>query len=130
VKLIIAGSRDIDEDEAIDEIVRIAHTTNSPIAGITEIVSGTARGPDRAGESYGKYHNIPIKRFPADWNQFGKRAGHIRNREMAVYADKLFLIWDGKSKGSMNMRAVMLALGKPVIEVILPRVMKTTYRPG
>lgn len=130
MKLIIAGSRQIDETEAFKEIADILARSNSPIAGVTEIVSGTAAGPDRAGEAFGKANNIPVKRFPADWNNLGKRAGPIRNREMALYADKLFLIWDGKSKGSLNMRSTMLALGKPVVEVILPRVMKTTYRPG
>lgn len=131
MKLIIAGSRDIDEKEAYDEIERVLRTSSAfDFFSVKEIVSGTARGPDRAGERYGSDHGIPVKRFQADWYNLGKRAGPIRNREMAIYADQLLLIWDGKSKGSLNMRAVMLALGKPVVEVILPRVMKTTYRPG
>ncbi len=133
MKLIIAGSRHIDEGEAFEEIARLfaaPSTSSINVVGVTEIVSGTAAGPDRAGEAFGKAHGVTVKRFPADWNKFGKRAGPMRNREMALYADKLFLIWDGKSRGSLNMRDVMLALGKPVIEVILPRVMKTTYRPG
>jgi hypothetical protein len=70
---------------------------------ITEVVSGNAKGVDRMGESYAKQHGWPIKKFPAQWGEFGKQAGPIRNQEMAKYADALVLIWDGKSKGSKNM---------------------------
>ena len=119
MKLIIAGSRSIDEIVAYAEIVKLRILDNSPIANVTEIVSGRARGPDKAGEVYGDFYDIPIKKFPADWNKFGKRAGPIRNAEMAKYADMLLLIWDGKSRGSLDMRQRMVGLGKPIVEVIL-----------
>lgn len=68
-----------------------------------EIVSGTARGADRLGENCANKYNIPIKQFPADWYTHGKKAGHLRNEEMAKYATHLIAIWDGKSKGTKNM---------------------------
>jgi hypothetical protein len=37
---------------------------------------------------------------------------------MAEYGDALLLIWDGKSKGSKNMKARMKGMQKPVFEVI------------
>lgn len=85
----------------------------------TEIVSGRAKGPDMAGEKYGEFYSIPLKLFPAEWDKYGNRAGPIRNNKMAVYADALVLIWDGKSKGSRHMRDAMLALNKPVYEVVI-----------
>ncbi|WP_197026348.1 hypothetical protein [Polaribacter sp. Hel_I_88] len=42
-------------------------------------------------------------RFPAEWNKFGKAAGPVRNKEMAIYADALIAFWDGKSRGTKNM---------------------------
>jgi hypothetical protein len=57
--------------------------------------------------------------FEADWDTHGKAAGPIRNRQMAEYGDALLLIWDGESRGSKNMRQEMLALDKPVYEVIM-----------
>lgn len=44
-----------------------------------------------------------LKIFPADWDKYGRRAGPIRNREMAEYADALLAYWDGKSRGTKNM---------------------------
>lgn len=69
---------------------------------ISEIVSGGARGIDLAGEQFASDYGIPVKRFVPDWS-VGKVAGHIRNAEMALYADALILVWDGSSRGSANM---------------------------
>ncbi len=44
-----------------------------------------------------------VRRFPADWNRYGKRAGYVRNQEMAEYASHCILFWDGASKGTKIM---------------------------
>lgn len=110
MKVIIAGSRDgfvaKNVFEAVDE---------SPFVGkITEVVSGTARGVDKDGEYYAACHGLPIKRFPANWEEHGKWAGFKRNRDMAFYADALVAVWDGKSKGTKHMIDTMRSMGKPV----------------
>lgn len=69
---------------------------------------------DKDGEYYAKCNKIPVKQFPADWDQFGKAAGHIRNKQMAEYADALVAVWDGKSPGTKNMITTMQSLNKPV----------------
>ena len=84
-----------------------------------EVVSGACTGVDQSGEEWAKFYNIPIKQFKPDWDKFGKRAGPIRNSQMAAYGDILLLIWDGRSRGSYNMKTQMQALEKPVYEVIL-----------
>jgi hypothetical protein len=35
--------------------------------------------------------------------KYGKSAGPIRNRAMAEYAGALIAIWDGSSRGTLNM---------------------------
>jgi hypothetical protein len=99
VKLIIAGSRSL--HPSVQEIHRslVAHG----IKNIFEIVSGKASGVDTCGEAYARLLGISLASFPADWD-LGRGAGHIRNRQMAEYADALLLIWDGKSRGSLNMK--------------------------
>ena len=69
----------------------------------TEIVSGCAKGVDRAGEEWAKRNGVPIKPFPANWETYGRAAGPIRNQQMAAYADALIAIWDGKSRGTESM---------------------------
>lgn len=97
MKTIIAGSRGI-----TDYYVVLAAILESNFE-ITEVVSGTARGVDSLGETYAVRNKLPIAKFPADWDRFGKRAGFLRNADMALYADALIAVWDGKSKGTKHM---------------------------
>jgi hypothetical protein len=70
---------------------------------ITTVISGTARGVDSLGERWAKENGIPLERYPADWERYGRTAGPIRNREMAEVAEALLAIWDGKSTGTGHM---------------------------
>ena len=108
MKIIIAGSREIKNLSILAEAYR-----SCPFQ-ITEIVSGGARGVDTMGENLAKVLNLPIKRFDASWDKYGRSAGMIRNKEMADYADGLIAIWDGKSPGTKGMIKLMNKQVKPV----------------
>ncbi len=73
---------------------------------VTEVVSGMAAGPDQAAVEWARKHQIPVKEYPVDkaaWRANPKRAGHERNEVMAVNADALIAIWDGRSRGTLDM---------------------------
>jgi hypothetical protein len=108
MKVIVAGSREIN-DRAV-----VARAIQSSPFKITELVSGTARGVDSTAENYALTNNIPVKKFPADWDKYGKPAGAIRNQKMAEYADGLIAVWDGQSAGTKSMIKIMNKVGKPV----------------
>ena len=97
MKTIIAGSRGFTDYRVIERCVEIAKLD------ITEVVSGTAKGVDQLGEYWASEHDIPVKEFPAKWDEFGKAAGYKRNVQMAEYADALIAIWDGGSRGTKHM---------------------------
>lgn len=107
-KLIIAGSRGVTDYE----IVKKAYLLSELEA--TCIVSGTAAGVDTLGEQLATELGYKIDRYPADWEFYGKRAGYIRNCEMAQDADGLLAIWDGASKGTKHVIEYMRSLGKTV----------------
>ncbi len=118
MKLIIAGSRHFDEETVYAELVNLRISGHLMVTA-TEIVSGCAKGVDSAGEWYADFYDVSVKRFKANWGKLGNAAGPIRNRQMAEYADSLLLIWDGKSRGSANMKYEMQKLGKPVYEIVI-----------
>ena len=97
-QVIIAGSRGFDDygfiASALDNIL--------PEGDVT-VISGTARGADKLGEMYAVNHGHSITRMPADWTRYGKRAGLVRNMDMAKAADACVVFWDGVSKGSKHM---------------------------
>lgn len=94
---IVAGPRDY-----FDYLTVLKAIAASNIE-ITEVVSGGATGVDGMGEKWAREHNIPIKKFIADWNTYGNSAGPIRNKKMAEYADSLIAIVPYVSKGTSNM---------------------------
>lgn len=97
MKVIIAGSRDLEDYELLVKTIKDSGFE------ITEVVSGCARGIDRLGERYAEENDIPLKLYQARWDMYGRAAGPIRNKEMASYADALIVLWDGKSKGTAHM---------------------------
>ena len=118
MKVIIAGSRSIKDYAFVRQILNHVCQIYSIIP--SEIVSGKAkRGIDKLGERWAEENGVPVKPFPADWdnlaapgavvrtNNFGKqynvRAGYDRNQEMAEYGDVLIAIWDGVSNGTKDM---------------------------
>lgn len=101
LKVIIAGSRDFNNYEMLENLVDMYLQRYSPDQ--IEIVSGGARGADRLGERYARSRGIALKVIPADWNAYGRSAGYRRNEEMAQYATHCIVFWDGKSRGSGHM---------------------------
>lgn len=117
MKLVIAGSRTFININRFD-IEKYINFFD--LQQISIIISGKCKtGPDNSAFWYAKHNKINFEEFPADWDKYGKAAGPIRNKQMAEYGDALLLIWDGKSKGSANMKKEMLTLSKPIYEVIL-----------
>lgn len=108
-RIIIAGGRDFNDYSLLKKSVeKIISDRNISLDSI-EIVSGNARGADRLGERFAKETGLKVKTFPADWNRLGKRAGYVRNADMAKYASEhdgigmLVAFWDGKSRGTKHM---------------------------
>lgn len=77
----------------------------------TTVLSGGAEGVDKLGEEFARRMKIPIEPHPANWGLHGKRAGIIRNIEMAKKAQALVAIWDGKSPGTDHMISTARAAG-------------------
>lgn len=99
-RVIIAGGRDF------DDYLLLCKTMDKLLVNVTEriiIISGTARGADSLGERYAAEKGYEVRRFPADWEKYGKSAGYRRNERMAEYADALVAFWDGESRGTANM---------------------------
>ena len=100
MKTIIAGSRTATDYKHL--ILAIDYARLEGIE-VTEVVSGTARGADQLGERYAEEVDMPLHKFPADWDKNGKRAGYLRNVEMAENAEALIALWDGESRGTKHM---------------------------
>ena len=118
MRLIIAGSRNFDDEETFRKVMALVDRLidSAYLDFPSEVVSGTCRGADTMGERWAKDHGHPIKRFPADWKQYGKAAGPIRNKEMAEYGDALILLWKpSSSSGSLSMFNEAIKKNLPIV---------------
>ena len=109
LRIIIAGSRDFNDYELLKKSAIEIITKKTMLPDLTRIVSGGARGADTLGERFANEMGLEISRFIPDWDGLGKRAGYVRNAEMAKFAVEddnngmLIAFWDGQSRGTKHM---------------------------
>ena len=109
LRVIIAGSRDFNDYELLKKSAIEIITKKTMLPDLTRIVSGGARGADTLGERFANEMGLEISRFIPDWDGLGKRAGYVRNAEMAKFAVEdgnygvLIAFWDGQSRGTKHM---------------------------
>ena len=140
MKIIIAGSRDISDYEIVRQAV-ITSGYWKQFGRKIEVVCGmalhwkwdedpTAGGVDRWGYEFAKRNGLAVHEFPADWKQYGGRAGMIRNIEMGDFAKahegRLLAVWDGESIGTKGMVAYAKKIG--LEHVLFQRVTDDLYR--
>lgn len=110
MRLIVAGSRDFNNYAVMSMWLHKIEQKHPNLI----IISGTARGADKLGERWANDNDVPVERYPADWENYGKSAGYIRNSEMADVADAVIVFWDGNSNGTRNMIKIAQQKGLPI----------------
>ena len=112
-KTIIAGGRDFMDynllKEKTNKILQEKKITHKIV-----IISGCARGADTLGLRYASENAFDVEKYPAEWDKYGKKAGYMRNVEMAENADALIAFWDGKSKGTKHMIDIATERNLPI----------------
>jgi hypothetical protein len=98
MKLAIVGSRDFDDYELVDKLC--AHLVER--FDVNAIVSGGAKGADKLGERFARQYGLDMIVFKPDWQQFGKRAGYLRNVDIIEASNIVIAFWDGQSKGTKH----------------------------
>jgi predicted Rossmann fold nucleotide-binding protein DprA/Smf involved in DNA uptake len=87
MRTIIAGSRNI------ENYAMLAAAVKALPWNPTLVISGGAAGVDTMGERWAKENGIGVEVFQADWESLGKRAGFVRNEDMAKRAEALLALW-------------------------------------
>ena len=68
--------------------------------GVTEIVSGGAKGIDMCAREYALSHDIKFTEFLPEYEKYGKAAPLKRNIAIIEHADLVLAFWDGYSRGT------------------------------
>ncbi len=90
MKVAVIGSRGLHVDHLEDYLPE----------GVTEIVSGGARGIDACAKDYALRHGLKLTEFLPEYEKYGRGAPLRRNITIIEYADLVLAFWDGKSRGT------------------------------
>jgi hypothetical protein len=85
--VLVCGGRDYDDADQLYFFLDQLHAERP----ITKIVHGAATGADTLGAMWGLVNHVFSAGYPANWKQYGKAAGMIRNQEMLA-AEKIDLV--------------------------------------
>lgn len=110
--IVIAGTRNI--SNASDAVSGAFFRSPWGNRHRVKIISGGGGNIDMAAEQFALQMRFPFQVFPADWEKHGKAAGPIRNRQMAEAADVGIVVWDGQSRGTLNMVTELVKRRRPV----------------
>lgn len=107
-KVIICGGREFSDYELLKKACDYYLSKRIENGEKITIISGGARGADALGEKYAKEKGLDLQIFPANWDKYGKRAGYLRNKQMAEIANACiaFLSSYGENKGTKMMISI------------------------
>lgn len=113
MRILITGSRDwVDPSKirgAIVEALRSASGTDHTI------IHGCAVGADSMADAIARDLGLSVEPHPANWSEFGKRAGYLRNVEMVESgADICLAFIRDSSRGATMCADIASKAGIPV----------------
>lgn len=114
MRVLVCGDREWVDQQMIYNQLKQLHTA-SPIEIVIE---GEARGADLMGRKAATYLNIPVLGYAANWKEYGRSAGPIRNQQMLKEGrpDLVLAFHDhlDQSKGTRHMVSIAQKAGIPV----------------
>ena len=90
MKVAVIGSRNLRVDDLGEYLPE----------GVTEIVSGGARGIDTCARNYALAHGLKLTELLPEYEKYGRGAPLRRNITIIEYADLVLAFWDGRSRGT------------------------------
>ncbi len=109
MKLAIIGSRELHVENFEEYLPE----------GVTEIVSGGAKGIDTDAEAYAIKKGIKTTVFLPEYSRFRGGAPHVRNKQIVNYADEVLAFWDGSSRGTKSVIEYCREIGKKVTVITI-----------
>lgn len=105
MRIAIVGSRDYLN---MEEVIAFVDT----LAMDDIVITGGARGVDIVAETAARKRGLEVVVFLADWDQYGKAAGYMRNQQLVDDCDTLVAFWDGTSNGTRDSISKATKAGK------------------
>lgn len=113
MKVLVCGGREFRDFLLLDKVLNHLHMYWE----ITSVVHGAARGADTLAGWWARKHHVREIPYPAHWDEYGKKAGILRNIEMLKKEDPDVVIAFPGGTGTAHMKYIARKGGYPVHEV-------------
>lgn len=110
MKILVCGGRWFDDEKWLEHVLNQLDDK----VPITCVVNGGASGADTLGAMWASHRDIQVQTYPANWQKYGKAAGHIRNQQMLDEAKPELVVAFPGGKGTLDMMTRAEEQGFPV----------------
>lgn len=113
MRIIVCGSRGIDDTDYVSKCMEYIREFDNPT-----IITGGAKGVDTIAHNLAYIMGYNREVYPANWKEYGRSAGMIRNKQMLdTGCDLVIAVYDKvKTIGTSNMTNIARRKGVPVVE--------------
>lgn len=115
-RVLVCGGRDYACREQLFAVLDQAHGANP----IEVVIHGGARGADALAAEWATVRVVAQQMFRAKWDELGKRAGPIRNKQMLAEGSPDVVIAFAGGRGTADMVRISRNAGVPVVTVRAP----------
>ena len=102
LRVLVCGGRDYKDAVTLTAVLNVINAD----LGIDCIIEGHARGADRMAGTWAVNNKIEVEIYPADWNRYGKRAGYVRNVQMAQEGKPHMIVAFPGGRGTQMMKDI------------------------
>ena len=110
MRVLVCGGRDYTDSHKLHEVLDSLDKIE------LVIIEGGARGADTMASCWAAFNSVECLTFHANWNKYGRGAGHIRNQQMLDEGKPDLVIAFPGGKGTANMISRAKKAGVDVIE--------------
>lgn len=113
MRVLVCGGRGYDDADRVHAVLGKLHSE----AGIDVVIEGGARGADFWGHHWAEHNGVMTERYPADWENHGSFAGHMRNTRMLNEGRPDLVVAFPGGRGTADMVRKARKAGVKVVEI-------------
>lgn len=113
MRVLVCGGRNYRDADRVSEILTLFYAEY----GMDVLIHGGATGADSLASRWATDMSIPVKVYPANWDEHGKAAGLIRNEQMLREGKPDVVIAFAGGRGTAHMVSIAKNAGVKVVQV-------------
>ena len=113
-RVLVCGGRDFNDAEKLKAVMEWIRPY---LAKDFCLIHGSARGADMTAHLWAFFEGCPVIEMKANWDKYGKAAGHIRNKWMLDYAMPDLVVAFPGGRGTADMVRQAKAAGIDTQEI-------------